>query len=77
MPENITPKEKAQQLVDQFLNINGTKMSDYSFIYLPTAKICAGLVAKEAIAEHEYDDSDYASRRYKFWAKVREEIKNI
>ena len=34
-------KDKAAELVDKYMNIKNIKLSDYSRIYLPTAKQCA------------------------------------
>jgi hypothetical protein len=34
----MTPKEKAEELVNRYMNLNKVKLSDYSVIYTPTAK---------------------------------------
>jgi hypothetical protein len=34
-------KDKAEELVNEYMNIKNIKLSDYSRIYLPTAKQCA------------------------------------
>lgn len=45
----MTPKEKAESLVESFMNLGLIKMSDYSIIYLPTAKQCALIVVDECL----------------------------
>ena len=64
-----TPKEKAEELVDVFMNIKQLKLSDYSVIYYPTAKQCALIAVNEildAINEWDY-----------YWEQVKEEIINL
>ena len=62
----MTPKEKAEELVDKFLNAKSDKMSDYSTIYTPTAKVCS-LIAVDEVLEVtiSYDDisKDYEYTR--------------
>jgi len=47
----MTAKEKAEQLVNYFMLLKSYKMSDYSRIEFPTAKICAIKVIDELIKE--------------------------
>jgi len=47
----MTPKEKAEQLVNYFMLLKSYKMSDYSRIEFPTAKLCAIKIIDELIAE--------------------------
>jgi hypothetical protein len=47
----MTPKEKAEQLVNYFMLLKSHKMSDYSRIEFPTAKLCAIKVIDELIKE--------------------------
>lgn len=87
---NITPKEKAEELVDQFINTVRIKLSDYSKIYLPTARQFARIVVNEIIRsrseDSNFDDtlmstsSEYYTPHpmYKtYWKMVLEEIDNI
>jgi hypothetical protein len=69
---NITPKEKAKELVDYFQKINSkpVKLSDYSRIYLPTAKLFAKKVCSEVLGDMGAD------RDYAFWTEVNDEIDN-
>lgn len=50
----MTPKEKANKLVDEFLNMKPIKLSDYSRIYQPTAKQCALIVVDEILKNFEW-----------------------
>lgn len=70
-------KEFAVALVDSFMNIQPPKLSDYSKIYLPTAKECARITVNFMLDEHFGDDSDYATRRWALLEKVKKEIDNI
>lgn len=73
----MTAKKYAQELVNIYMNIKEQKLSDYSKIYLPTAKECARIAVGLALSEHVMDDSEYATRRFNFLKKVMEEIDNI
>ena len=67
----ITAKEKAVELVDYFMNLNPVKLSDYSKIYLPTAKNFALKICDEVLG---YMGAD---RGYEFWTQVRIEIEKL
>jgi hypothetical protein len=66
----ITPTEKAKELVEYFLNHEPIKLSDYSRIYLPTAKQYAKKVCSEVLGDMGAD------RGYTFWTEVNDEIDN-
>jgi len=65
-----TPKEKAEELVEMFMNIKQQKLSDYSIIYYPTAKQCA-LIAVAEIMKVEQ------AVKMNFWKAVKQEIINL
>ena len=67
----MTPQKKAKELVDYFCNLKQTKLSDYSIIHLPTAKVCALKVCDEVLG---YMGSD---RGYLFWADVKQQIQKL
>ena len=66
----ITPKQKAKELIEYFLDPGQTKLSDYSRIYLPTAKLFAKKVCSEVLGDMGAD------RGYAFWTEVNNEIDN-
>jgi hypothetical protein len=66
----ITPKQKAKELVEYFLDPGQIKLSDYSRIYLPTAKQYAKKVCSEVLGDMGAD------RGYAFWTEVNDEIDN-
>jgi hypothetical protein len=74
----MTPKEKAEELVNRYMNLNKVKLSDYSVIYTPTAKQCALIAVDEIIKLDVFDcnegwsDEDGDTREY--WEEVKEEI---
>jgi hypothetical protein len=67
---NITPKEKAKELIEYFINHEPVKLSDFSRIYLPTAKQYAKKVCSEILG---YMGADRDSA---FWIEVSNEIDN-
>lgn len=67
----MTPKEKAEKLVDSFIDLKTTKLSDYSRIYYPTAKQCA-LIAVDEILNIYIDFPKHPQSIY--WQEVKNEI---
>lgn len=73
----MTPKEKAEELVDKYSNIKNIKLSDYSIIYLPTAKQCA-LIAVDEILDVITCIYDYDFEKLNpYWEEVKQEIKKL
>jgi hypothetical protein len=65
----LSPKEKAEELVEAFMNIKQQKLSDYSIIYHPTAKQCALIAVNEILdAINEWDH---------YWEQVKQEIEQL
>jgi hypothetical protein len=69
-----TPKEKAEELVDVFMNIKQLKLSDYSVIYYPTAKQCALIAVNEIINSTSWQ---YITNGLDYWNEVKHEIENL
>lgn len=83
----MTPKEKAEALVDAFMNIKSMKLSDYSMIYYPTAKQCA-LIAVDEILKDLKESLEVAedlhphakgliSGSLTSWQQVKQEIEQL
>jgi hypothetical protein len=70
-----TPKEKALELVEQFMNIRPIKMSDYSMIYYPTAKQCALIAVDEILKVASFYNDSQAEVIY--FKQVKEEINKL
>jgi hypothetical protein len=71
-------KEKAEELVNRYMNLNKVKLSDYSVIYTPTAKQCA-LIAVEEIIDLGllYGNAPFGDGGkifYSYWEEVKKEI---
>jgi hypothetical protein len=67
----MTPKEKAEELVDKFHNYT------YSQTYEP-AKECAIIVANEFLDYDMMDMSEeYFEKHIEFWEQVKQEIINL
>lgn len=69
----MTPKEKAEELVEAFMSTKQTKLSDYSRIYQPTAKQCA-LIAVDEIIKLCWNGNKIAND---YWQEVKKEIEKI
>lgn len=67
----MTPKDKAIELVEKFENLKSNKMSDYSRIEYPTAKLCALIVVGQVLG---YMGAD---RGYAYWEDVKTEIEKL
>jgi hypothetical protein len=82
----MTPKEKAIELVEMFMNIKKQKLADYSIIYHPTAKQCALIAVNEILSSFSniYDDfvvepsvvGGYKNMK-KYWEQVKQEIEQL
>lgn len=64
----ITPEEKAEELVQFFMNVEPPKMSDYSRLYRPTAILFAKKVCDEVLGDMGAD------RGYMYWSRVKEHL---
>jgi len=53
-----TPKERAEELVNKYMQLSPTKMGDYSRIYYPFAKQCALIAVDEMIETAKITSSD-------------------
>ena len=69
----MTPEEKAEQLVESFMNIKQQKLADYSIIYHPTAKQCALIAVNEILNSM----SIQSTGEYYYWEEVKQEIENL
>lgn len=71
----MTPKEKAEELVNRYINLNKVKLSDYSVIYTPTAKQCA-LIAVDLTIEVETNIFKGKVNK-SYWQEVKQEIEKL
>lgn len=74
-------KQKAQELVDKYMNIGQVKMSDYSQIYQPTAKVCAIIAIDEMLNEYKQNSTfaqlEWVDYRIAFLEEVKIEIEKL
>lgn len=71
----MSPKEKAMQLIEEFSKMNSGKLSDYTRIYYPTAKMCALRTVNEVINSHEGTEKDNYDIYY--YRLVQQELDNL
>ena len=85
----MTPKEKAEELMAKFMAIKSTKLSDFSVIYSPVAKLCALIAVDEILNSRpcfpmSWDlgieinglvDNAYFPKEY--WQEVKQEIEKL
>jgi hypothetical protein len=72
----MSPKEKAESLVEKFENLNSIKMSDDSRIEYPTARQCALIAVDEvlnALEEHRWQNRLIME----YWEEIKQEIKSL
>lgn len=70
---DMTPLEEATQITEMFFHLRSEKMSDYSKIYWPTAKLCATKMVDKIIdlvGKHDL-------KQYQHYIQVKEEIENL
>jgi hypothetical protein len=73
----MTPKEKALELVEKFRNVKHTKLSDYSVIYNPTAKVLAKLCVDEILNAIDWHKFEVPNEQLEYWEQVKKEIENL
>ena len=72
----MTPKEKAQELVSRFVSINLSQVNDLvDGIRIRLAKESALIAVDEIIKS--LDDVLHPNPFNQYWAKVKQEIKNL
>jgi hypothetical protein len=71
----MTPKEKSIELVNKFQQLKPVKMSDYSRIYFPTAKLCALIAVNEIF--NSVDDEHVSDIFNEYWEEVKTEIEKL
>lgn len=73
----MTPKEKAEELVNKYVGLNSGKISDYSRIEFPTAKQCALIAVDEIIDAIDWHKYEVPNNELKFWFEVKKEIEKL
>ncbi len=73
----MTPKEKAEELVNKYIGLNSGKLSDYSRIEFPTAKQCALIAVDEILnsgpLDPNYVDWDDCGATHQYWYEAQKE----
>jgi hypothetical protein len=77
----MTPKDKALELVDKYMSVEQTKLSDYSTIYQPKAKQCAIIAVDEVLMALQ---QGYPTELVlmpieliEYWQQTKTEIENL
>jgi hypothetical protein len=65
----MTPKEKAAEMIESFMNIKQQELGDHSIIHYRTAKQCALITVNELLKQVDELSNDY-------WQEVKQEIFN-
>lgn len=78
--ELLNPKSKAEQILNKMSEVS-CKLSDYSRIYHPTAKLHALNAVEEFISHIDSEEKYIVSSKYitmkEYWQKVMEELENL
>ena len=69
----MTPKEKAAEMIEAFMNIKQQELGDHSIIHYRTAKQCA-LIEVEEILNAINPFGQFLGKDY--WQEVKQEIFN-
>ena len=64
----MTPKEKAAEMIEAFMNIKQQELGDHSIIHYRTAKQCALIAVNEILNKDGYNND--------YWQEVKQEIFN-
>ena len=76
----MTPKEKAIELYNKFLNPSGDTYL-YGMLEHESAKECALIAVDEILNGYEFDSLDIEHKRImdniNYWDKVKQEIENL
>jgi len=73
----MTPKEKAEYLLNQMLSKNTNIQNGISMIDTIQAKLCAIVAVDEIISIVEYYDRRYISTMSNYWKEVKQEIEKL
>ncbi len=77
----MTPKEKAEELINKFKNYAYTNVFSYrEESNLHNSKQCALIAANEMLEELDhlaFDDFDYGTSKMMYWVEVKREIEKI
>ena len=72
----MTPKEKAQELIDKMYDVDKSSGS----ILFYEAKQCALIAVDEILNEFDHsalNDEDYEAYKMKYWQEVKQEIEKL
>jgi hypothetical protein len=74
------PKSKAEELLSKMTTIS-SKLSDYSMIYSPTARLHALIAVEEFLKYCDSDEKHIVMGRYmtmkEYWKEVMKELENL
>lgn len=74
----MTPKEKAQELINTMLSCNPNRQDGISAIDTIQAKLCAGKAVDEILKVVSLTDSGYGEETtIQYWEEVKQEIEKI
>ena len=71
----MTPKEKAEKLVDKYLTASFRAMEEYIPVPMVLAKQCALIAVDEVL--NEENDFIQTDTHFLYWEQVKQEIKNL
>ena len=66
----MTPKEKAEELIEKYLNMNDGLIQEFIPIPIEGARQCALIAVDEVLKECSWEQTG-------FWISVKQEIENL
>jgi hypothetical protein len=74
----MTPKEKAEELVDKFMDYTGFEINENNNMSnVFSAKQCALIAVDEIVEAIEWHEYETPNKEIRFWIEVKQEIENL
>jgi hypothetical protein len=75
----MTPKEKAQELVDKFMDYSQYKLNEkHNMSNVKSAKQCAIIAVDEILKDyHQISNNLWVMSRIEYWQEVKNEIEKL
>jgi hypothetical protein len=73
----MTPKEKAEELIEEFYKIEDSKLDEDAWIDSYLAKRCAMVAVDEIIREVDWHDFETPNKVLNYWQEVKQEIEKL
>jgi hypothetical protein len=74
----MTPKEKAEKLLSEYLIFSPEFRNDLEYDYnIESAKTCALIAVDEILEAIDWHEFEYPNEEMKYWIEVKQEIEKL